>query len=81
MRQRELKKEKALVEKLTYHQRRALLDELVGTEAAGICIGVIEGEGERRPCPHCGSHQVIRNGSAHGLQRYKCRACQRTYTR
>jgi len=79
MRLRELKKMKALVEKLTYQQRRALMDELAGKEAAGVCIGVIEGAGERRPCPHCGSHQVIRNGSAHGLQRYKCRDCQKTY--
>lgn len=79
MRPQELKKVRALFEKLTHHQRRALMDELAGKESAGACIGVIEGEVERRPCPHCGSHRVIRNGSAHGLQRYKCRDCHRTY--
>ena len=79
MRQQELKKIRAMVERMTYHQRRDLMEELVGREAAGVCIGVIEGQGERHPCPHCGSHLVVRNGSASGLQRYLCRSCQRTY--
>lgn len=30
-------------------------------------------------CPHCGSEHVVRNGSASGLQRYKCCDCRRTF--
>lgn len=29
-------------------------------------------------CPHCGAAHLIRWGSAHGLPRYRCRACGRT---
>ena len=34
---------------------------------------------ETRACPHCNGAKVVRNGSASGLQRYKCRTCQRTF--
>lgn len=30
-------------------------------------------------CPHCHSVRVVRNGSASGLQRYKCRECGRSF--
>lgn len=30
-------------------------------------------------CGHCGSDQVARWGSAHGLARYRCRECRRTF--
>jgi transposase-like protein len=30
-------------------------------------------------CPHCQGTKVVRNGSASGLQRYKCRSCSRTF--
>ena len=29
-------------------------------------------------CRHCGSLSVVKNGRAHGLQRYLCRDCNRT---
>ena len=29
-------------------------------------------------CPHCVGTRIVRNGNASGLQRYKCRACERT---
>jgi transposase-like protein len=34
---------------------------------------------EQRACPHCHGCWIVRNGSASGLQRYKCRACGRTF--
>jgi transposase-like protein len=34
---------------------------------------------EQRACPHCQASWIVRNGSASGLQRYKCRACGRTF--
>ena len=33
----------------------------------------------RGRCPHCGNEGTVRNGSANGLQRYKCRSCHRTF--
>jgi len=33
----------------------------------------------RPDCPHCGSAQVVRNGIADDLQRFKCRGCDRTF--
>jgi transposase-like protein len=79
MRGRELKKLKALVVKLTFAQRRELMDELVAEDVAAASVGVIEAQGKPGTCPHCGSERMVRNGSASGLQRYKCRDCRRTF--
>src|SRR5262245_49598 len=31
------------------------------------------------PCAHCASGRVVRWGAAHGLPRYRCLACRRTF--
>jgi transposase-like protein len=31
-------------------------------------------------CKHCGSASFVRNGMAHGRQRYRCQACRRSFT-
>src|SRR5215218_5822452 len=31
-------------------------------------------------CKHCGSGSFVRNGMAHGHQRYRCKACGRGFT-
>ena len=31
-------------------------------------------------CKHCGSASFVRNGMAHGRQRYRCKACGRSFT-
>ena len=31
-------------------------------------------------CKHCGSGSFVRNGMAHGHQRYRCKACGRSCT-
>ena len=31
-------------------------------------------------CKHCGSGSFVRNGMAHGRQRYRCQACGRSFT-
>lgn len=79
MRQRELKKLKAMVAKLTFAQRRGLMDELGADAEAAASVGIIEAQGKVAGCPHCGNGHVVRNGSASGLQRYKCRDCSRTF--
>ena len=41
---------------------------------------VIElGVDERRVCPRCATPGAVANGKARGLQRYRCRACGRTF--
>ena len=35
--------------------------------------------GAARACPHCRSSLLVKNGSANGLQRFKCRQCARTF--
>ena len=31
-------------------------------------------------CKHCGSGAFVRNGMVHGQQRYRCKACSRSFT-
>jgi len=31
-------------------------------------------------CKHCGSGAFVRNGMTHGQQRYRCKACSRSFT-
>jgi transposase-like protein len=31
------------------------------------------------PCSHCASDQIVRWGNAHGLPRFRCTACRRTF--
>src|SRR3954447_1426634 len=31
-------------------------------------------------CKHCGSESFVRNGVTHGHQRYRCKACGRSFT-
>ena len=31
-------------------------------------------------CKHCGSGSFVKNGLAHGRQRYRCKACDRSFT-
>lgn len=79
MRQREWKKLKAMVEKLTFAQRLALQEELAAEDDAAASVEVIETQAKPARCPHCGNPGMVRNGSAHGLQRYKCRSCRRSF--
>ena len=31
-------------------------------------------------CKHCGSGSFVKNGLAQGRQRYRCKACERSFT-
>ncbi|MBU0592255.1 MAG: helix-turn-helix domain-containing protein [Gammaproteobacteria bacterium] len=79
MRQRELKKLKAMLVKLTFGQRRDLLDDLAAENGTAASVGVIEHAEPLRHSPHCSGERMIRNGSTRGLLRYKCRDCCRTF--
>lgn len=56
---------------------RSEIDQLTGRVHA---IEIIEGRmDETMGCPHCGGRHRVRNGSANGLQRYRCKDCGRTF--
>jgi len=80
MRQREMGRLKGMLGKLTRGQRKALATELAALESRTASIEIVESQSPVRPnCPHCASRQVVKNGSADGLQRFKCRACTKTF--
>ena len=38
-----------------------------------------EGKVERLGCAHCGADEIVGWGRSHGLPRYRCKACRRTF--
>jgi len=70
---------KGQLDQLTYAQRQALITEWTETDNTSTCVRILERPGQVKHCPHCGHDEVVRNGSASGLQRYKCRGCGRTF--
>jgi transposase-like protein len=79
MRQRELKKLKEMLARLTYGQRQELMKEWASKGDMANCVEILEGGRQGNICPHCGSEHVVRYGSASGLQRHKCRGCGCTF--
>lgn len=80
MRQRELVVLMNGLGKLTRTQRQMVVSELAAGECKVASVEVIEGCAADAPvCPHCSADRVVKNGSADGLQRYKCRSCRKTF--
>ena len=76
----ELKRWVASVVRLTPAQKAELLNALSARDDEAEVGRLVDSRLARLPvCPHCGGTRIVRNGSASGLQRYKCRACQRTF--
>lgn len=68
------------LKKLTKRQREKVLavleDGLRQERAAEVIEQAVHG---RLRCPGCGAGQFYRHGQAHGLQRYRCTHCSRTF--
>lgn len=80
MRDREMKRWTAALEKMTPTQRQKLAAELAALDTRPAAAMIIEGRLASVPtCPHCAAERVVKNGTARGLQRYKCRGCARTF--
>ncbi len=80
MRQRELARLMQSLRQLTLGQRQKVMAELAAGEGKAASVAIIEDSlGTTPHCPHCGTVHVVRNGTAHGLQRYKCRVCRKTF--
>ena len=76
----ELKRWLASVARLTPAQRVELLSSLSARVDEAEVGQLVDLRLARLPaCPHFAGTRIVRNGSASGLQRYKCRACQRTF--
>ncbi|HNO75842.1 MAG TPA: hypothetical protein PKG49_09580 [Nitrosomonas mobilis] len=79
MRQRERKKLKGMLARLTYAQYVALKEGLAAENEEAAVIETIEMEGKSVVCPHC-EESIVRNGSANGMQRYKYCGCAKLST-
>ena len=76
----ELKRWMAAVARLTPAQKADLLKFLSARDDEAEVGQLVDSRLAQLPaCPHCACTRIVRNGSASGLQRYKCRACQRTF--
>lgn len=68
------------VARLTPGQKVGLVAALGGVGREEEVCSLVESRlDEALACPHCKGAWVVRNGSASGLQRYKCRGCRRTF--
>lgn len=68
------------VTRLTPCQKTELMSALTAGGREREVLALVESRlGDVLACPHCKSARVVRNGSASGLQRYKCRGCLRTF--
>jgi len=79
MKRKDFKHLLSSVDLLSYNQRKMLLDQLTGAPAVQS-LNIVEEHGQNKhSCPHCQSSVVQRWGKSHGLQRYRCKACQKTF--
>jgi transposase-like protein len=80
MRRRELNRVMRAIGELNWSQRREVLQRLKAAQAGQEAQSIVE---ERlqvlRFCPHCSGAHIVRHGTAHGLQRYRCRGCGKTF--
>ena len=68
------------VTRLTPFQKTELVSALASGGRESEVLALVESRlVDGMACPHCKSSRVVRNGSASGLQRYKCRGCVRTF--
>jgi len=66
---------------LSLGQKQRLKEELDGASDEAAVLSLIEGDGRaEHHCPGCNGQQLYRWGRMKGLQRYRCRACGKTFT-
>ncbi len=68
------------VDELSVAQRQQMAGTLQRGSLRQQTIGIIEAAAAPTlACPRCGARRMHRDGHAHGLQRYQCVACGRTF--
>lgn len=80
MRQQQMTRLIHSLPQLTHHQRQQLASclQVLMDRSQATCVVETFTSGPRA-CPHCASTMLVKNGSANGLQRFKCRQCARTF--
>lgn len=67
------------LEFLTHFQRQKLLAQ-VRDNSGNSSIKLVESHSQdTNLCPHCGGVHLSRWGRSHGLQRYRCKECKKTF--
>lgn len=80
MRRSELNAVVRAIREMSWAQRRELMQQLEAAQAAQEADSIVEDRMQTlRICPHCQDMHVVRHGQAHGLQRYRCRGCGKTF--
>ena len=64
---------------LTRRQRDRLLALLQSAAGLDRVLEIVEQPAASVCCPHCQASKPYRHGHAHGLRRYRCRGCHRTF--
>ena len=68
------------IDGLSLAQRQLAQAVLLGGSEPSASLAVIEARvAEDRECPHCGTLGAVSRGTARGLRRYKCKACNKTF--
>lgn len=69
------------INQLNHHQRTVLTTTLSQLSDEPKVSELIETAFDTKGhyCPHCSHTESYRHGLAHGLQRYRCKACKKTY--
>lgn len=66
---------------LNPRQRQRLCEALMRPRRENQAAEIVQSlMGSCSACPHCGSNRLYRHGRVRGLQRYRCKACERTFT-
>jgi transposase-like protein len=56
-----------------------MLRERLDAQQEGLAVIESPGAGQTRCCPRCQGTDLYLHGQASGLQRYRCKTCQRTF--
>lgn len=80
MERREFQAWLSVVDDLSAAQKAEAGEVLAGRPSGAAARATIELRvDEARTCPRCGTAGAVANGKARGLQRYRCKACGRTF--
>jgi len=67
------------IDLLDNRQFRIIKEKVLNTESLNFVSNYIETHRHEINCSHCGSHEIKRWGKRSGLQRYKCKSCNKTF--
>ena len=69
-----------MIDRLEVEQRQRLQDALAAGDEEAAVIELLESRlGGEAACPHCRSEGARPWGQSHGLKRYRCASCSRTF--